>query len=385
MNTKTDYIPFCRHSIGSDEIKSVTKVLKSAWLTMGPLTLEFEKAFASYIGSKYALAVNSCTAALHLMLVANKISVGDEVIVPSFTFAATANVVVHAGAKPVFADIDQETLCLDPQSVIKKISSKTKAIIIVHYGGRCAEVSKIKEIANEKGILVLEDAAHGLGASYKGKMVGNLGNSTAFSFYATKNLTTIEGGMLTTNNQKIYKQASVLRLHGLSTEAWKRYSKGHSAKYQVLAAGFKYNMTDLQAAIGLSQLEKYRRLQKRREEIAGLYLDGLSGLSGAILPLKSSKDNQSAWHLFPIRLVAKKANMNRDEFIVRLAEKGIGTSIHFLPLHLQPFYLKNFCTKTSRLAVTEKVAKEVVSIPLYPNLTNKEVKKIVTSVRELLE
>ena len=378
-------IPFCRHSIGNDDIKSVEKVLRSEWLTMGPVTQDFEDAFASYVGTKYALAVNSCTAALHLALLVHKIGIGDEVIVPSFTFAATANVAVNVGAKPVFADIDEESLCIDAESVRKKISSKTKAIILVHYGGKCAEVSKIKKIAKQKNIIIIEDAAHALGAKYKGKMVGNLGNPTAFSFYATKNLNTIEGGMLTTNNNKIYEQASVLRLHGLSRQAWSRYSKGHSAKYEVLAAGFKYNMTDLQAAIGLTQLAKFTSLQRKRKEIVNLYFEGLTGLPGVILPTKSSTSSQSAWHLFPIRLVTNKANMNRDDFIDGLAKEDIGTSIHFLPLHLQPFYSKRYNIKNGQLPVTEKVAKEIVSIPLYPGLEYKEVKRIIFSVRKLLQ
>lgn len=384
MKTNDNYIAFCRHNIGNDEIKRVEKVLRSDWLTMGPLTKEFENAFASYTSAKYAVAVNSCTAALHLSLLTNNIGKGDEVIVPSFTFAATANVVVHVGAKPVFADIDPATLCMDPESVSEKITSKTKAIIIVHYGGRCADLSSIKKIAKQRNILVIEDAAHGLGAKYKGKMVGSSGNSTAFSFYATKNLCTIEGGMLTTNNHKIYKQASILRLHGLSREAWKRYSKGHSAKYDVLAAGFKYNMTDLQATIGLAQLEKFTSFQKRREEIAHLYFEGFSELPDIILPLKSSQANESAWHLFPIRLVAKKAKLNRDQFIERLAEKEIGTSIHFLPLHLQPFYRRHYNTKSGQLPVTEKVSKEIVSLPLYPGLKHKEIKRIIGLVKRLL-
>ena len=382
---KINCIPFCRHSIGKDEIKSVEKVLNSEWLTMGPLTQDFEDAFASYVGTKYALAVNSCTAALHLSLLVHNLGVGDEVIVPSFTFAATANVVVNVGAKPVFADIDGTSLCIDPESVNKKVSTKTKAIILVHYGGKCAQVSKIKKIARQKNILIIEDAAHALGAKYDGKMVGNLGNPTAFSFYVTKNLNTIEGGMLTTNNNKIYKQAQILRLHGLSREAWKRYSKGHSAKYEVLAAGFKYNMTDLQAAIGLAQLERFPSLQQRREEIVHSYFEGLAGLPGVILPTKNSTSSQSAWHLFHLRLVAGKAKMKRDDFIDRLAKEGIGTSIHFLPLHLQPFYRKRYNIKAGHLPVTEKVAKEIVSIPLFPDLKDEEIKRIILAVRKLLQ
>ena len=378
-------IPFCRHSIGEEEIRSVESVLKSEWLTTGPLTRDFENAFAAYVGSKYAVAVNSCTAALHIALLVNKIGIGDEVIVPSFTFAATANVVVNAGAKPVFADIDEASLCIDPESVLKKISSRTKAIILVHYGGSCAQVSKIKKIAKQRSILIIEDAAHALGAKYKGKMVGNLGNATAFSFYATKNLNTIEGGMLTTNSLRIYKQAQVLRLHGLSREAWKRYSKGHSAKYEVLAAGFKYNMTDLQAAIGLAQLKRFPSLQQKREQIVNAYFEGLSGLEGVILPTKNGANNQSAWHLFTLRLVAGKAKMKRDDFIDKLAEEGIGTSIHFLPLHLQPFYRKSYNIKAGLLPVTEKVAKEIVSIPLFPDLKDREIKKVINSVRNLLQ
>ncbi len=380
-----NYIPFFRHSLTGEEIKSVAEVMRSPWLTMGPVTRKFEEAFAVYVNSKYSLAVNSCTAALHLSLLAHNISGNDEVIVPSFTFAATANVVVNVGAKPVFADIEEKTLCLDPVDVAKKLTDRTRAIILVHYGGRCAPVSEIKQIAKQARVTVIEDAAHALGAKYKGKMVGGLGNTTAFSFYATKNLTTAEGGMLTTDKLSVYKRASILRLHGLNRGAWKRYLRKQDWQYKVLAPGFKYNMTDIQAAIGLTQLKKFSALQKKRREIASLYLEGLSGLPGVILPNNNiDSGNQLAWHLFPIRLVSRKAAMSRDRFIEEMSKNGIGTSVHFLPLHLQPFYRKHLGTKSGQLPVTEKVSREIVSLPLYPDLKNGEVNRIITTVKKLL-
>lgn len=381
----TEFIPFSRHSLGDEEIASVARVLRSDWLTMGPRTEEFEKRFAEYVGCEYAVAVSSCTAALHLALEALHLKPGDEIIVPSFTFAATANSVVHAGALPIFADISADTYCLDPQDVLEKISSRTRGVILVHYGGRPGPGDELCRIAEQHGFVLIEDAAHALPAKHGGKMVGAIGKVAGFSFYATKNLATGDGGMLTTNDAEIAEGARLLRLHGLSKDAWRRYSEDASWRYEIIAPGFKYNMTDLQAAIGLCQLKKLNALQKTREDIAAHYLDELADLPGLILPSAGlASGDKHAWHLFPVRIEAEIAGLTRDQFVEQMHQAGIGTSVHFLPLHLQPYYRKTYGGKEGQLPVTESVAEEVVSLPIYPRMTSLELDTVAETVRKII-
>lgn len=380
-----EFVPFSRHSLGDEEIAAVAQVLRSDWLTMGPRTEEFEQRFAELVGCEHAVAVSSCTAALHLALEALHLKSGDEIIVPSFTFAATANVVVHAGAVPVFADISSQTYCLDPQDVQRKITDRTRAVILVHYGGRPGPGDELREIAHEHNSALIEDAAHAVYAKHKGRMVGVLGKAAGFSFYATKNLAIGDGGMLTTDDPMIAERARLLRLHGLSKDAWRRYSENRSWCYEVIAPGFKYNMTDLQAAIGLCQLKKLMKMQEARENIAHQYLKGFADLSGLILPsVGLARGDRHAWHLFPIRIKAEIAGLTRAQFIERMRQEGIGTSVHFLPLHLQPYFRKTFGTERRELPVTESVSEEVVSLPIYPGMTSSELDAVIETVRKII-
>lgn len=373
-------VPFARHSLGEEEVAEVARVLRSEWITMGPLTMEFERRFAELVGCRHAVALSSCTAALHLALVAGAIGPGDEVIVPSLTFAATANVVVHVGATPVFADVSPDTLCLDPQDVSGRLTENTKAISLVHYGGRPGPVDELMAIAGEAGALLVEDAAHAVWTKSKGRMVGSIGDITAFSFYATKNLCAGEGGMLTTDDESIAEKVRLLRLHGMSRDAWQRYGPRGKWRYDVSAAGFKANMTDVQAALGLCQLKKIEGMQAARQRIAATYLSRLSGIDSVILPnTELSVGDRHAWHLFPIRVRAETGGLSRDEFIERMDEEGVGTSVHFLPLHQQPYYRERF--PQVDLPVTEELGRELVSLPLYPSLTDPEMEAVIRAVR----
>ncbi len=347
---------------------------------MGEKTLMFEKAFADYINSRHAIATNSCTSALFLSLKVLGIGMGDEVILPTFTFAATANVIVHCGAKPVFVDIDEKTYNIAPEKIEEKITDKTKAIIVVHYAGQPADMKRIMKIAKEYDLKVIEDAAHAAGAEYEnGKKVGALGNLTCFSFYATKPITTGEGGMITLNDNDLAERLRVLRLHGISKDAWKRYLEKGNWYYEVMEAGYKCNPTDLTSVIGLEQLKKLNWMNKRRKEIAEYYNEHLSDLD-VILPYVKP-EVKSAYHLYPIRLI----DYDRDKFINEMAKRGIGTSVHFIPLHLMPFYRKVYKYKEGDFPLAEKVFRSIVSLPIYPQLTEDHLEYIVESVRRILE
>ncbi len=372
-------IPFALPYITDDEIKAVTDVLRSGWLSMGYKTIEFENKFAEYIGSNYAVATNSCTSALFLSLKALNIKEGDEVITTTFTFAATGNVIVHCGAKPVFVDIDEKTYNIDSHQIEEKITDKTKAIIVVHYSGQSADMKKIMKIARDYQLNVIEDAAHAAGGTYEeGKKVGSLGNLTCFSFYATKPMTTGEGGIITLNDEKLYEKLKILRLHGISKDAWKRYIEKDSWYYEVLEAGYKCNPTDVASAIGLPQLKKLDWLNERRREIAKYYNEQLQDLD--LIPPYIKPRVKSTYHLYPIRLI----KYNRDKFIKEMAKKGIVTSVHFIPLHLMPYYQKTFRYKKGDFPVAERVFENIVSLPIYPQLTEDQLEYIVKCIKEIL-
>lgn len=368
-------IPFTLPYITEDDIDAVNNILRSNWLTMGNKTIEFEEEFAKYIESKYAVSLNSCTSALFLSLKALGINDG-EVILPSFTFTATANVVVHANAKPVFVDIDEDSYNIDVNKIEEKITDNTRAIIAVHYAGLPAYISKIMKIAKRHNLKVIEDAAHAAGSRYpNNKHVGSLGNLTCFSFYATKPMTTGEGGMVTLNNRKITEWLKVSRLHGISKDAWKRYIEKDKWYYEVIDAGYKFNTTDINSSLGLSQLKKLDWMNEKRKEIARYYNDHLNK-HNIILP---KFNNNSSFHLYPIRLI----NYNRNKFIRRMAEHGIGTSVHFIPLHLMPFY-RRYGYRKGDLPITEKVFNSIVSLPIYPQLTLEQLDYIIRCINDIL-
>ncbi len=373
------FMPFCLPTIERDEINEVVAILRSGWLSTGPKTRQFEKDFASYIGVKYAIGLTSCTASLHLALLAHGVGPGDEVIMPSFTFASCANMVVNVGAKPIFVDIREDTLNIDPEKIKGAITRNTKAIVPVHYGGNPYDIEAVNEIAKNKKLIIIEDAAHALGSEYRGKKIGSFGNTTCFSFYPTKCITTGEGGMLTTNNRSIADFVIKNRLHGISKDAWKRYSKGGSWRYDIEYAGWKYNMFDIQAALGICQLKKADKFMKIRNEYASLYTDGLKDLK-RIKIFSTEALSRHAYHLYPILV----EGFARDLFIEKLAKKNIAASVHFIPLHMQSFYRKKFGYKRGILPITEGIFRRIVSLPLYPKMTKGDVNYVIHSVKEIL-
>jgi dTDP-4-amino-4,6-dideoxygalactose transaminase len=370
-------IPFALPDITEEEITEVSNTLRSGWLTMGKKTIEFEKALEEYTGAKYAVAVNSCTAALHLSLLAIGIKPGDEVITTPLTFAATANAIVHCGARPVFADIDPETYNINPDEIEKRISCKTKAIIPVHYAGQPCDMRSIFEIADNNRLYVIEDAAHAIGATYHNVKIGNLESiSTCFSFYATKNMTTGEGGAITTDNRTFAEDCRNLRLHGMSKDAWKRYGPGQSWKYDILNAGWKYNTTDINATLGVCQLRKLDSYNNRRRYLAGIYTRKLCNHHK--IKVQSVVHEDHVQHLYPIQVP------NRDTFIEKMSKLGVSCSVHFIPLHLTTYYQKTFGYRTGDFPICEQVYKGLVSLPLYPKMTDNDVMYVVDCVKSVV-
>jgi len=368
-------IPFARPDIGEEEIAGVTAVLRSGWLTTGERVQQFERELAAFVGARHAIAVNSCTAALHLALEAIGIGPGDEVIVPTYTFTATAEVVHYLGATPRLVDVDARTLNIDPQRVAEAVTEKTKAIIPVHFGGLAADLEALRAIAEPRGIAIIEDAAHALPARWRGRMIGAIGDVTCFSFYATKTITTGEGGMLCTDDDALAAHCRVMSLHGISHDAWKRYRSEGSWFYQVVAPGFKYNMTDIAGALGIAQLTKAEAMRARRQEIAERYNDAFAGEFD--LPAFDAIGDH-AWHLYPLRL----RGIDRAKFIDDLRARGIGTSVHFIPLHLHPYYRDRFGYGPESFPVSTAEYEREVSLPIYSAMSDAEVGTVIAAVRD---
>jgi len=377
------FLPFSLPYITNKEILAVNKVLKSGWLTTGLVTQKFEKEFAKYIGAKYAIALNSCTAALHLALDAIGLKPRDEVIVPTMTFTATAEVVTYFGAKPVFADCREDTFNIDPLKIEEKITKKTKAIIPVHIGGQSCDMDKILKIAKKYNLKIIEDAAHALPSKYKGKMIGTISDLTCFSFYSTKSITAGEGGMVTTNNKKWAEKIEIMRLHGLSHEAYKRYQKGGDWYYQVLYPGWKYNPTDIASALGIEQLKKCNLFYKKRKEIAESYNRAFKDMEEIQEPYIEPY-NQHAWHLYIIKLNLEKLTISRNRFIEEIRKQNIGTSVHYIPLHLHPAY-KKYGYKINDFSVANKVFQQIVSLPIYSKMTKEDVKDVILVVKDIVK
>jgi perosamine synthetase len=382
MSIDGGFIPFHVPAIGEDEIRSVVETLKSGWLTTGSKVKSFEEDFARYVGSKHAIAVNSGTAALHLALDAIGIQEGDEVIVPTMTFTATAEVVLYFKAKPVLVDCEPDTLNLDPAKIEAAITPRTKAIVPVHMAGQSCDMDEILKIAKKHNLRVIEDAAHALPASYRGRPVGTIGDITCFSFYATKTITTGEGGMVTTENPKWAERMRIMSLHGISHDAWKRYTKEGSWCYEVLYPGFKYNLTDLAAAIGSEQLKKCSEFWQARRRIAGIYAQAFADLEAVQVPV-CRPDVQHAWHLFIIKLDLERLKINRSQFIETLREKQIGTSVHFIPLHLHPYYRDEFGYKPADFPNASAVFERIFSLPIYPKMPEPAVERVVEAVENI--
>jgi perosamine synthetase len=374
-------IPFHRPSIGAEEQAAVAKVLASGWLTTGPVAQQFEREFAEYVGSRHAVAVNSATAALHLALDAIGLRAGDEVLLPSYTFAATAEVVTYFGGVPVLCDSEPGGFNIDVADAERRMTPRTKAIIPVHIAGKPCDMDQITQMAARHNLHVIEDAAHALPAKWRGRRIGSISEITAFSFYATKTITTAEGGMLTTNDEQVARRAAMMRLHGIAGDAWKRYSNAGNWYYEVMAAGFKCNLPDVLAAIGLAQLQKSNAMHQRRLELAQRYLSRFGRLEELELP---PAGDGHAWHLFIARLRTGAAHITRDEMIAALKQAGIGTSVHFIPLHLHPFYRDQYGYRRGDFPHAEAAYEGAISLPIYPDLSDDEAERVMSAVETVL-
>lgn len=380
------FLPFALPDIGEEEIAEVVDALRSGWVTTGPKTRQFEADFAAFIGGGVeAIAVNSATAGLHLALEAVGVGPGDEVIVPSYTFTATAEVVLYLGADPVFVDVDAATLNISPDAVRAAITPRTRAIVPVHFAGLACEMDEILEVARTHGLKVVEDAAHALPATYKGQKVGTLASDvTVFSFYANKTMTTGEGGMVVSRHADLIARCKVMRLHGICRDAFDRYvSKTPAWFYEVVAPGFKYNMPDTAAAMGIHQLRRLEGFARRREDMATRYDRELAGLPLHLPARPAQAGDRHAWHLYPVRLLPE-SGIGRDDFIVRMAEAGIGCSVHFIPLHRHPVWRDAYGLTPAQFPVADAAFAAEVTLPLYTRMTDEDQTRVIATVRTLL-
>lgn len=382
---RKEFLVFGAPYVGKEEIQEVIETLESGWWGTGPRVERFEKDFKKYIGSDYALAVNSCTAGLHLALKVLGIGPGDEVITTPMTFCSTANVIIHCGATPVFADIDIKDWNIDPEQIAQRITPKTKAIIPVHLHGRPCKMEQIMSLAKKNHLYVIEDAAHAVEARYKDQKVGNIGDITVFSFYVTKNVATAEGGMVTTNNPKWAETIKVMSLHGLSRDAYKRYSTTEFRHYEALFPGYKYNMTDIQAALGIHQLARVTENAKVRKAHWDTYTKAFKSIPQLIIPAPEEEATYHARHLYAILLHPEMMTINRDQFINELIHLKIGTGVHFYPVHLHKYYRETFGFKEGDFPNSEFVGNRTISLPLGANLTPKDIFDVICSVKEIIK
>lgn len=396
-----DFIPFALPCIGEEEIQSVVETMRSGWLTTGPKTRRFEEFFAKAVGAKYALAVNSATAGLHLALEAAGIEADDYVIVPVWTFTATAEVVRYFGAHPVFVDVDTGSFNINIDLLEKRIleliatyPNKLKAIIPVHFAGQACDINSIVNLAEKYDLKVIEDAAHAFPTTVnsrsvtdkemKKRTVGSIGHTTVFSFYATKTIATGEGGMVTTDDELVAKRIRLMRLHGINRDVWNRYtSEKPSWYYEVVAPGYKYNLTDIASAIGLEQLAKGEAFQSARESIAKKYNEAFKNHPALEVPSHGVEGFSHAWHLYVLRLNLNQLTINREQFIQKMAEKGVGCSVHFIPLHLQPYWCDKYHLTPNDFPIASKEFERVVSLPIYPSMNDQMVQRVIFAVNEI--
>lgn len=377
-------LPFHKAWLEKEEHQEIEDTLNSGWLTTGPKTQKFEEAFKEYIGCKHAIALNSCTAGLNLALMAQNFSDGDEVITTPMTFPATANVILLQRLKPVFADIQIGTLTIDPQQIEAKITPRTRAIIPVHFAGHPCDMTPIQELAERHKLVIIEDAAHALEASYKGQKIGNLGNPTAFSFYANKNITTGEGGMLVTNDDALAETIRIMRLQGISRDAWKRYGKSGFSHWEQTLVGHKCNMADLNASLGLHQIKKVQRFMALRKKYVSMYDHAFADVPE--LDTLAVRDYAThAHHIYVVSLHLDRLTVDRDEFLGAIQSAGIGVGVHYIALHLQPYYVKNFNTKPQDLPIASNYSERIMSLPLYPKMTQADVERVIETVTSLIK
>ena len=380
MKIRKDFLPLSRPSMGEKEIQGVVTCLKSGWLTTGPLCQAFEEKFCELTGASYALSVSSGTAGMHLMLLSLNIKRGDEIITPSMTFASTLNMITLCGAKPIFVDIHYDTLNINADLIKEKITEKTKGIVPVHFAGAPVDMDKILGIAKKYDLFIIEDAAHGLGTYYKGVHVGGFGHRAIFSFHPLKNITTGEGGMITHNDDHLESRLRLLRFHGIERDAWKRYGRGGNPEYDIHTPGFKYNLTDIQAALGLAQLSRLEKLNSRRRQLADLYRRGLEEVEGLELPGVPAYAHTHAWHLFVIKVLS----MDRERFMQKLSEYQIGYGIHFPAGHRLSYIQQRYKIKKGELKETERANGKLVSLPLFPDMKKEDVSYVCEAVQEIL-
>jgi dTDP-4-amino-4,6-dideoxygalactose transaminase len=380
---RRDYLPYCRPALEEDDIQAVVRTLRSGWLTTGPSVVEFQREFAAAAGARHAIALSSCTAALHVGLLAAGVGPGHEVITPSLSFVAGANTIRQVGATPVFCDVEATSLCATPENIAPLLTGRTKAVMTMHFAGRPDASAPIVELCKPRGIAVIEDAALAVGTLDDGRWPGSRTDAAAYSFYATKNVTTAEGGMLVTDDDAFADRVRVLGLHGMDRDAWKRYERGGAWRYDVVAVGYKYNMPDIAAVLGLGQLRKLPKLQRRREEIALRYLDALDaipGASAAAMGRMGARDRHS-WCVFPIAIDAAEAGIERDDTIEALKHANIGTSVHYIPSHLFTAYKD---APHGPLPVTESEWRRLISLPLYPSMTDDDVTDVICGLRDAI-
>jgi len=382
-NKRESFLVFGSPLIERDELDEVIDSLKSGWIGTGPKVHRFEEMFKEYKGAKHALALNSCTAGLHLALLAIDLKPGDEVITTPMTFCATANTIIHAGGVPVFVDVEKDTMNIDPQLIEAKITPRTKAILPVHFAGRPCNMDAIMDIAKRYNLKVIEDCAHAIETEYHGKKAGTFGDLGCFSFYVTKNIITGEGGMVITNNDEYADKIKILGLHGMSKDAWKRFSDDGFKHYQVVYPGYKYNMMDLQAAIGINQLQRIEKYSKRRRYIWERYNQAFSDLP-VITPALEEPNTRHALHLYTLLIDIDKTKLSRDQVLNKLHEEQIGTGVHYIALHLQPYYAETFGFRRGDFPNAEYISERTLSLPLSAKLSDEDVEDVIEAVRKVL-
>lgn len=382
---RKDFLPFSKPLISEDAVADVCASIRSGWLAMGPKTVDFEKKFAQYVGTEYAVAVNSATAGLHLAVLA-MVEPGDEVITTPMTFASTVNAIIFSGAVPVLADVNPDTFNIDPKKIEEKITPKTKAIIPVHFAGRPCDMDAIEKIAAKHNLAIIEDSAHALGASYHGKKIGSCGPARhvcVFSFHPTKNITTGEGGMVTTNDKEVADRMSVQRQNGMDKGAWNRFGAKGKSHYDIAMPGLKYQMMDIQAAIGRNQLKYLEGFNKRRTEIVARYNEAFKDIDGLTLPAPVEKDCVHSWHIYTPRIESKILGFDRDAFMEKMKEYNIGTAYHYPALHLFTGYAKITGLKRGDMPVAEEIGDKIVSLPLFPAMTDDDVTDVIEAVKDI--
>lgn len=380
ISARTSFLPFSRPSLGQEEINEVTDSIQSGWITTGPKVERFTEDLRKYIGAPYVAPLSSATAGLHLALLAYGIGPGDEVVTTPLTFAATANVIVLVGAIPIFADIDRKTLQIRPEEVEKKITSRTRAILPVHFAGQPVDLDPLMDLAKKNNLVIIEDAAHAIGTEYKGKRIGSHGNTSVFSFHPNKNITTGEGGVVATFDEEIFKTVSLLKFHGMDKNAWKRFDKSGSARYDITLPGYKYNMMDIQAAMGIHQLKKLDGFIEERTIRAQRYQEFFAEITGIIIPEEVPFPHRHAWHLYTPLIDIDALTISRDQFMQELKDRNIGSGLHYTAVHEFSYYAEKFGHKPNDFSDTHYVSDRILSLPLFPAMTDQDQEDVIEAV-----